>query len=235
MAHKNIPISFRFLKLPVTWEVNVSPKVGTVLCGRLKKGQSPAEVKLSELDGWTCRDEFFGLPENDAARLAEFFNKVGVWSTDGEWPRYPLYAHMDDVRGFREDLRHALLYQKDFMAAVTPALQRPKTLLDLMAQPHPANNFPLRFELSNVAAGVVTITNARQMLFATVLADVARGIRFKTCKRKDCGKPFPVESEHTRTFCTQYCGHLVSQRKNRAVEQRKRRAEKLRRARKSLR
>jgi hypothetical protein len=231
MAHENIPISFRFLEMPVTWEVSVSPKVGTVLCGRLKKWESPEEVGLSELDGWTCRDEFFGLPENDAAKLAEFLDKVGVWSADGEsssldWSRYPLYAHVDDVWRFRGELRDALLHQKDFMAGVTPNLQRPKTLLDLMAQPHPSNNFPLRFELSKVAAGVVTITNARQMLFATVLADVARGIRFKTCKRKDCGKPFPIESEHTRMFCSQYCGHLVSQRKKRAAEQKRRRARK---------
>jgi len=126
---------------------------------------------------------------------------------------------------FREDLSDALLdrQRKHFMTSVTPELPRPKTLLDLMT-PHPANNFPLRFELSKVAAGVVTITNARQMLFATVLADVARGIRFKTCKRKDCGKPFPIESEHTRTFCSQYCGHLVSQRKKRAAKQRNQRA-----------
>ena len=64
-----------------------------------------------------------------------------------------------------------------------------------------------------MSVGAVTITNARHMLFATVLADVARGIRFKTCKRKDCRKPFPIESEHKRDYCKPYCGHLVSLRK----------------------
>jgi hypothetical protein len=228
--------------MPVVWEERVSPKGGTVLCGQIKKGQSPEGVKLAELDGWACRDEFFGLPENDLARLAQFLNKVGVWSSDPEsssldWSRYPLFVHADDVRRFRADLRDALLDQnrKQFIAAVTPELTKPKTLLDLIAEPHSGtNNFPLRFELSGVAAGVVTMLNARHMLFATVLADVASGIRFKICRRQDCGKPFPLESEHKKVFCTQYCGHLVSQRKNRATEQKQRRSEKRRHARKSL-
>jgi hypothetical protein len=215
----------------VSWEVRESPRVGTFLYGQLKKSRTPEEVRLSELDGWACRDEFFGLPENNVARLAEFLTKVGVWSSDPDsasldWSRYPLSAHVSEVWQFREDLRDALLHQnqKHFMAAVTPELPKPKTLFDLTAQSHPANEFQLRFELTKVAAGVVTITNARHMLFATVLADVASGLRFKTCQRKDCAKPFPVESEHTRKFCSQYCGHLVSQRKKRAAEQRKRKA-----------
>jgi hypothetical protein len=215
----------------MTWEVSNSPKLGTFFYGQLKKLRSPKEVNLSELDGWACRDAFFSLPENDVARLAEFLDKVGVWSSDPDtasldWSRYPLSVHPDEVWRFREDLRDALLYRKSFSAQVTPELPRPKTLFDLIAQPHPANEFQLRFELTTVAAGVVTIINARHMLFATVLADVARGIRFKTCQRKDCGKPFPIESEHTRTFCSQYCGHLVSQRNKRAAERKKRRARK---------
>jgi hypothetical protein len=228
MAQLEVPIRFRFLKVPVTWEPGVSSKAGAILCGRLKQWQSPDEVRLFELNGWQCRDEFFELPENDFARLAEFLNKVGVWSSDAEpsalshWAKNPMYAHVDEVWQFREDLKDALLYRKHFMAGVTPNLPRPKTLLDLIAQPHPANEFPLRFELTKVAAGVVTVTNARHMLLATVLADIVRGIRFDTCKRKDCGKPFAIESEHKRHFCSQYCGHLVSLRKKR-LEKKKRR------------
>jgi hypothetical protein len=231
VAHNNISIRFRFFKIPVTWELGTSPKTGPFLCGRQAR-QSPEKVRLSELDGWQCRDEFLGLPENDLKRLAEFLNKVGLWSTDAEAygfdsSRFPLYVYLDDVQQFRTDLRDALLHQKSFMSAVTPETTRPpKTLLDLMSQSHPANNFALRFELSKVAAGVVTITNARQMLFATTLADVASGIRFKTCGRKDCGKTFPLKSEHKRKFCSQYCGHLVSQRQKRAAERKQKRARK---------
>src|ERR1700678_2126909 len=224
MAHNNISISFRFLKLPVTWELGTTSKTGPFIVGR-QTNQRPENVHLSELDGWKCREEFLGLPENDLEKLAEFLNRVGLWSTDGEAygfdpSRFPLYVYLDDMRRFRADMKDALLDEsrKHFMAAVTPKVPKPRTLLDLIALPYPRNNFPLRFELSRVVEGVVTITHARQMLFATVLADVANGIRFQTCKRKDCDKAFPIESEHERIFCSQYCGHLVSQRKKRAEE-----------------
>ena len=237
MAHKSTPISFRFLKLPLIWTVSTNQTVhgipvGTVLSGQIAKGNSPEEARLLQLDGWIYRDEFFALPENDPARLAKFLNRVGVWSSDPEsatldWSRYPLYVSPDDVWRFRQDLRDALLYQEKFSGDVTTQRQRPKTFFDLMTEPYRvANDFPLHFELSDVVTGVVTVLNARRMLIATVLADVANGIRFKTCKRPDCPRPFPLKSKHKRRFCSQYCGHLVSQRKKRSAELQKKKAKK---------
>ncbi len=240
MAHTLISIRFRSLRLPVIWNLDNSEQLGPIVTGEGQKWKtSPTEVRLMELDGWQLRDEFFDLRENDLQGLTQFLNKVGVWSSDPESSsfdssRYPLVAHPDDVWRFRDDLRDALLYRKNFAATVAPELTKPKTLLDLMTL-NSANSFPLRFELSDVAAGVVTIMNARLILFATVLADVARGVRFKTCKRKDCRKPFPITSKHSRKFCSQYCGHLVSQREKRAAEQKRKRDEKRTRPRKSLR
>lgn len=167
-------------------------------------------------------------------------NSVGVWSSGAEgpalahWSRNPLYADPDEIWQFREGLKDGLSssYRRNWVSQLAPLLPRPQTLLDLVT-PNPGNNFPLRFELTDVVAGVVTITNARRMLFATVLADVARGIRFKTCKRKDCQKPFPIQSKHKQEYCRQYCGHLASQRRKRAAEQKRRRKQK--RQKKSLR
>lgn len=130
--------------------------------------------------------------------------------------RFPLIVRPAEVWSFREDLKYGLLVgnRKWFKEMVTPVRSKPRAWVDLYSW-RTANQFELRFELSDVAVGAVTITNARHMLFATVLADVARGIRFKTCKRKDCRKPFPIESEHKRDYCKPYCGHLVSLRKKR--------------------
>ena len=195
----------------------------------LKEVRSLDAEVLSELNGWHWRDEFFRLPEDDLDPLAAFLNEVGAWpssadSTDipGHAIRYPVFVQPDDVWAFRENLNYALLdrNRKWFKETVTPVLPKPKTWLDLYP-PQPANDFELRFELSGVAAGVVTLTNARHMLFATVLADVARGIRFKTCKRKDCRNPFAIESGHKRDYCGQYCGHLESVRRNRAKSKNK--------------
>jgi len=244
MAQQIIPIRFAFIRLPVTWEVLSVPK-GLVLCGQLKKIKSIESGVLKELNGWHWRDEFLSLPENDLDRLTAFLNEVGAWpasgdpnpNTPGHAMKFPVIVQPEDVWHFREDLNHALLdrNQKWFKETVAPVLSRPKTWLDLYSS-QPANDFHLRFELSDVAAGVVTLTNARHMLFATVLADVARGIRFKTCKRKDCRKPFPIETEHKRDYCKPYCGHLVSLRKKRE-DAKKERAARLnkKKSRKSLR
>ena len=211
----------------MAWKAIDGPNRTTLLCGQLKKWESPEEVKLAELDGWDCRAEFLDLPEHDLPMLTTFLNKVGVWSPDvnspvlSYWDR-PLYAQPEDIWRFREDLKDALIHRKHFMSGVAPAFPKPKTLLDLIAQSHSANDFALHFELTDVAAGVVTISNARHMLFATVLTDAANGIRFKICKRKDCGKAYPIESEHERKFCTQYCGHLWSVRNKREQERQKR-------------
>ena len=190
-------------------------------------------MPLAELDGWEVRHEFFGLPEDDPAALASFLSKVGVWSTDPEEAaldarRYPCYLHLDDVWQFRTDLRDALTHthRQSFLMSVAPKLPKPKTLADLECEPYSwVNNFPLRFELSDVAAGVVTITNARRMLFATVLADVASSIRFKICKRRDCQRPFAVTSKHERDYHPE-CAHVVAQRAYLKREEAKKKAQK---------
>lgn len=210
----------------MVWEIIDYPEMGPIFRGRLEKwNKSPDEVKVSEQSGQKRLAEFLDLPKHDLAKLADFLNKVGVWSSDDAqtWGPDPLYAYPESIWLFQEgleDARHAT-YQKNFLSQVTPTLPKPKTLLDLMAQRPPANNFPFSFELTEVAAGVITIVNARHMLLATVLADIAKGIRFKVCKRKDCGKSFPLESEHKRKFCSQYCGHLFSLRRARKKAKKK--------------
>jgi hypothetical protein len=262
VAHDVVPIRFRFIKLPVTWEVLSGDRLarfrttqlraleakqgkeltgdqqralerrarpGPFLCGQIKGIRSLDEQVLTELDGWYWRDRFFALDEHRLDDVVAFLNEVGAWpseggSTPGHHMDYPVLVQPETLWLFREDLQCALLSRDNFINTVTPQLTKAKTWLDLYRS-HSANEFTMSFELMDVAAGVVTITNARHMLFATVLADLARSIRFKTCARTDCGKPFPIENKHKRKFCTQYCGHLVSQRKKRLAEQKQRRAE----------
>jgi hypothetical protein len=49
----------------------------------------------------------------------------------------------------------------------------------------------------------------------TVTIDLLRRVKFKICARHDCGLPYPVQSKHKRKYCSQYCGHLESMRRNR--------------------
>lgn len=221
--------------------------VAPLLWGRMRRIQTLESEVLSEItDLQSIRDEFFALPENDPERLAAFLNRVGAWpssndpasrNSPGHGLMFPLVVQPSEVWAFRADLRDALLDKNRqwFKENVTPVSSKPKTWIDLFPR-QPANEFPLRFELSGVVAGIVPLTNARHMLFATALADVAQGIHFKLCARKGCGVPFPIKSEHlkkVKRFHDTKCEHRALVQRGREEEKKKRRAEKPR-ARKSL-
>jgi hypothetical protein len=249
MAHiLDIPIRFRFLKIPAKWEirtVNGQPHHKAQQFAFAKVLGDPFEMDLPELDGWKYRDAFFELAAGDDEKLLKFLADVGVFSNlelSGHWSEevsqhcregHPLPIDPCSVWRFREGLRDALLDKKAFRETYASPLPRNTTAREMVQEP--GIEFPLRFELGDVTSGVVTTTDAYHMLLATVYADVARGIRFKTCRREDCLKPFPIASEHARKFCSQYCGHLVSQRKKRAAEQKEKREAKRKRARRPLR
>jgi uncharacterized protein YjhX (UPF0386 family) len=225
----NLPVRCRFIKVLATWEIRtVRGRGGATQFAFPKIVSAPAghTLRLAELDGWSCREALFDLAEGDNEALLQFLTNVGVWSNhevSNHWSaEVTVHCRQGnpvpiDVAGlwlFRDALRTALLDKKRFAGEYAPALTVPETDFQLAMQR--GTEFPLRFEITRVASGVLTTTDCYQMLLATVFLDVARGIRFKMCARKDCGQPFPIESRHKRMFHSQYCGHLVSQRKKRA-------------------
>ena len=70
-----------------------------------------------------------------------------------------------DVRGlwtFREGLKDALVNKKSFKETYAAPLSRPETGVQLIQQ-RSGFEFPLRFELTKVASGLVTVTDAYHM------------------------------------------------------------------------
>jgi hypothetical protein len=238
MAYTTAAILFRFIKIPVTWDLvsqkRVRPELaqwqGQVIRGRFDRTPT-SEMKVGELDGHEHRREFLALQENDIEGLRDFLNTVGAWDTWEDlydpsplrfWSKGPVYVYPPSIWEMQRAMRKALLDKKRLTGRVAP----PKTLQDVLAELDPQHTFPLHFDFSEVVAGTVTVLNARQMLWTTVFADVAKGLNFKECKRRDCDRIFPVGSKHKRKFCTQYCGHLVSVRKSQAAARKRKRAEK---------
>jgi hypothetical protein len=83
------------------------------------------------------------------------------------------------------------------------------------------SSLSFRFKLdAQVATGIVTTATLWEMLQTTISVDITRGFSFQTCQREDCtlDKYFSVETGHKRKYCSQYCGHLESMRKNRRIE-----------------
>jgi hypothetical protein len=62
---------------------------------------------------------------------------------------------------------------------------------------------------------VLAASSVYDVLIATITVDHLRETKFSVCARPDCRVPFPIESQHKRTYCSQYCAHLESVRRNR--------------------
>lgn len=151
-------------------------------------------------------------------------NKLGVWRLHPSALIRQWYGglgaglekvEIKSIWEFRGGLKASLMDPASFRELYAVPQQRPNNYVDLLSQTRDYNLFDLAFEMSSTPAGVLTIIGARRMLMATVYADLIRGMKFKCCKRGDCGRPFAVESKHKRKFCCQYCAHLESVRKGR--------------------
>jgi hypothetical protein len=187
--------------------------------------------KLKERNAWDCREEFLAIPEGDNEKMRRYLESVGIWLEDRYDP--PDYEHhlrevaQHEKAGhphpvaifglwkFQSMLKRSLINTRAFREMYGMALGRPETGLQLLKESKRTVEFPLSMELGQAATGVIVLDDAFRMLLATVFIDVARGIRFKVCQRKDCGKPFPLESKHKKKFCCWYCAHITTVRRNR--------------------
>jgi len=191
--------------------------------------------KLKERDAWDCREEFLSIPVGDNEKMRLYLESVGIWLDDrNEYEnqvrevaehRKAGHPHAVAILGlwkFQSMLKRSLINKRAFAEKYGLALGRPETGLQLLNESKRVMEFPLSMELGKAATGVIALDDAFRMLLATVFIDVARGIRFKVCARKDCRKPFPLESKHDRKFCCWYCAHITTVRRNRPPKGRRR-------------
>ena len=212
----NIPIRFEFVKAPVLWEV--SQDAGR---GQLSVSDPNAEV-FTRLDGRKCLLAFLKLKRGDVAALVAFLNNVGAFDPDSSadfYGHHEVHIKLGRVWDFRDDLEAVMIrgkIQDSFLSQVAPALPPAKTLGNLFA-PHPANEFPLRFELATTKSIAVRVVNSFHILLAEALCEISTGVRYKHCKLVDCKrrKIFPITNRHRHEYCSQECGHLASVRRNR--------------------
>jgi hypothetical protein len=140
-------------------------------------------------DAWQMREDFLRISGTEES-VCEFLNKWGTWSS-------ALYVELGDIIRLQKAVRDALM---------SP----------------PARWFAEHFRFPRLPAHLAEypflalITDScEDAIRMTVTIDLLRRLKFKTCARSDCKLPFAIESRHKRRFCSQYCAHLVSVRKNR--------------------
>ena len=162
-------------------------------------------------DALELRRQFLSIERGKVEALLDFLNCTGVWMFGRKnFELYELWQDQDMIRtllthpprwdvGVQTDMRN--IFFENFLYERSPyhVEVRGKRLVAQYA-----------------------LVETRSTLFLSAWLDFARGARFRFCARPDCSKhrpgtvPFELTSHRKRRYCTQYCAHLESMRRNRA-------------------
>jgi hypothetical protein len=205
----SLEVGFEFWVCPVKWNLMPAPNThiwtgknfGDLL---IPSGeQRPLEQRRAwQRDAWEARDEFFHLKEGDTKALLRFFNKWGLWHE----PSGDLDEELDKAVSVQEVWQIRERFRRAVMGSITEWLTDKSVNVSPLAMFQPRSEYP-HFFLKATGCGLA--------MHNTITLDLLRKVKFRPCARKDCLAPFKIESEHDRKYCTQYCGHLESVRKNR--------------------
>ncbi len=166
--------------------------------------------KARNTDPWQLRHDFLQVKASGQP-LLNFLNEYGQWS-GVTYPRYQTTSFYDPRT--REGNAHtcvpSLVFESEILteqSAIRTALQgSPGEWLakyDLSLTPQ--SKFPHYVHADSTCLGAIR---------TSVSIDFLRRVRFRICKRPDCGEPFPADRKG-KQYCSQYCGHLVSVRRTR--------------------
>lgn len=148
--------------------------------------------KARSADPWQMREDFLKI-KPDVAGVHGFLQEWGWWNNSH-------YVWID----------HVLRSHREFRKALTsPRESRFKTGFDLPLGELLSARFPYLSFKTWRCEGAIRLT---------IAADFLRGIAFKVCGRRDCATPYAVTTRHRRKYCSQYCGHLESVRRQRKEE-----------------
>ena len=200
------------------------------------KGELPLEFELNEVSGeWRLegeslhwqeqpdsigawprnegatelRRQFLSIERDDVEALLNFLNRTGLWDKyRKEYPLYEFWQEQDTIR--------ILLTGRTLDYWLQSAIERFfRNFLDELV--------PDQFEFQGKKPVMTYILAETQAaLFLSAWLDFARGARFRFCARSDCPThrkdtvPFELTSRRRRRYCSQYCAHLESMRRNRA-------------------
>lgn len=209
-----VPATVDFRSTPCKWKMK--PKLNVWVN---KGGEHVHPTRLFEiacgpssgryLDPWEVRDRFMGIGTD--TECFNFLNKTGYFSLrfkDGLWG-------FDEMSGWQEIFRMMMqkqpMHWADWMNA-RQAQYRQHTAAFLYG--HQAIKTSLRWkEQQNVLT--FHADDTLSAIYGTIVLDKLAGSKFGFCARKDCRKPFEIQSHHNRKYCTPDCAHLEVVRRGR--------------------
>jgi hypothetical protein len=205
----------------VEWRREAKPRSFTL--GDLERGTNiderdyfrvrPIAGNVTTFDPWEKRNAFFRLREGDNDALLSFLNTVGLLGveivSEGDkicimkLPDGTFYsANYEPWNEVREIWQMRRLIQG--------------SLKNLRSQTGKHSDFRVRLvTLRGKAGAMITTTTFIEALQLTLRVDQLLGSKVQKCSRPDCGVTFTVASGHRKKYCSWYCGHIESIRKQR--------------------
>lgn len=197
---------------------------------------------INEIDGFELRRQFLRLDHTEQAAL-DFLQQVGVWRAveshtvsqsntgaallSGSFGSRFLTGRALPIRvsDLWREQEYALRLLRDTPALKAtfgtppPASAAPYKKLRFALETRLMNELPIHVEWRRgLPFGVAEIVTGRELLMATMHADLLRGAKIRNCARKDCGIPFPVTSGHNKKYCDWSCAHVAAVRASRAAK-----------------
>ena len=219
MAHKTelvyMPVTFRYMFTKSSWRANQSPQGSERLMERWLSGSGPNALKPS--DPWTLRDRFLRL-HRDEAELLEFLNMAGGWATprgggvliDGLPPTPAESRPVSEFWEWQDICRRLMTNPLAFWSDAYPHLDQEKK--------EALNDFTVRLQMTaenKQFQAITRVWGTLRLILLSIFIDLLNRAKFRQCARPDCFGIFQIETRHRRIYCSQYCGHLESIRRNR--------------------
>jgi hypothetical protein len=187
-------------------------------------------------DPWAMREEFLRL-KRDTKALLGFLNKWGIWGPTetsvtfipaGADPPIPKKVPLLNIRvggiGDGDESMKVQVVNRNALYYLLPAeiwefQKECRTGLNKPAEKwlskHSLRRIYSRREYPHY---VLSATSCRRAVLDTIVIDHLRKVQFSLCARPDCRTPFAIGTRHQREYCCQYCAHIESVRKQRAVK-----------------
>jgi hypothetical protein len=228
----NLSLKVQALKIPVRWTVDDSGSDETT--GLWFAPKIEGDAKATNYDPWEMRNKFFRLPEGDNEALCEFLNEIGLFAeVDASGIAISNWIESEATRRGslvgRRSWQHLKLHHFETeggsFSVVTPESVAASSvyLLRSLAEremSHPIRkgfsdwDFSIRFPARDTS-GLITTTNFRDALALSIRCDHLQGGKMQKCERPDCRTPFSIIGTRKRKYCSWYCGHIESVRKQR--------------------
>ena len=219
MRHKNdgkileIPVTVSLQPTPCTWVIGEG---GQFRAHQVKtSGHSvrhPATLDSRAVtfpDAWDVRSTFLEL--RDEHDFLGFLNQTGCFFSSGTYEDNQSWR-LTDFAVWQRALTGFLRRQPEVWEKRLDLVEPNGTEIMRAVRLHRC--FTVQFGQGRSAPFIAR--NTFSAILATIYLDHLRGARFRLCARPDCRKPYEIESNHERRYCTQYCASLESLRRKRS-------------------